>query len=84
MPQNISDATGYPTTYEVGVPLPSEFAEIINAFAAYHYGPNYTGSGAKAGMEKIIADIYAALVAHSLTPHSTDSSFTQTFFIGGM
>ena len=82
MPQNISTATGYPTDYEVGVPVESEFAEVIKAFAAYHYGPDYTGSGAKAGMEKIIADIYTALAAHAAGAHS-EGQF-NVLFLGGM
>lgn len=51
MAQNISNTNAFTTNFDVGVPEQTDEADIIQAFAEYHYGPNYSGVGSPGGME---------------------------------
>ena len=51
MAQDISDTNSFTTNYEVGVPLQTDVANIVQAFTEYHYGADYDGTGSPAGME---------------------------------
>lgn len=44
MSQSLSAAMNYPgTNYDAGVPSQTDLANIVEAFADYHYGPDFSG-----------------------------------------
>lgn len=55
MPDYLSNLTGGSPNFDFGVPSLDDDANIINAFAAYHYGPNYDGvdPSSLGGVEKV-------------------------------
>lgn len=64
MAQNISDTNSFTTNYEVGVPLQTDVANIVQAFTEYHYGADYDGTGSPAGMEGHLSGLASDLTTH--------------------
>lgn len=64
MAQNISDTNSFTTNYEVGVPLQTDVANIVQAFTEYHYGADYDGTGSPAGMEGHLSGLASNLTTH--------------------
>lgn len=65
MAQNISETNSFTTNYDVGVPEQTDPANIIQAFAEYHYGPDYNGTGDPGGMEGHLAGLSSDITTHA-------------------